>query len=130
MDEDYKTKIALLERDMSQVNTFMEKLDSAIEKISDVSSSIKELLAIHDHKLKLQTQVNDDIYSVIQEMKKENHEDHINVRTSIETLTTRVTNLERWKYTLVGGSFVLGSIFAIVFDFIKVLTNSGVIKIF
>ena len=93
MDEDYKTKIALLERDMSQVNTFMEKLDSAIEKISDVSSSIKELLAIHDHKLKLQTQVNDDIYSVIQEMKKENHEDHINVRTSIETLDRKSTRL-------------------------------------
>ena len=120
MEEDYKTKIALLERDMMQMSVFMEKLDAAIEKISDVSSSIKELLAIHDHKLKVQTQVNDDIFKIIQEMKRENHEEHISVKKSVDTLLTRVSNLERWKYTIVGGAFAVGFILSLVFDIFKI----------
>lgn len=121
MEEDYKTKIALLERDMMQMNIFMEKLDSAIEKISDVSNSIKELLAIHDHKLKIQTQVNDDIFKVIQEMKRENHEEHVAVNKSIETLMTRISSLERWKYTIVGGAFAIGFILSLAINMIKTL---------
>jgi hypothetical protein len=121
MEEDYKTKIALLERDMSQVNTFIEKLDSAIEKIGDVSASIKELLAIHDHKLKLQTQVNDDIFKVIHEMKKENHQDHESVQITINALSVRVASLERWKYTMVGGAFAVGCIITFIIDISKLL---------
>ena len=44
--KDLQTKIALLERDMSRVSLIIDKLDATIDKLSDFSSSIKELLAV------------------------------------------------------------------------------------
>ena len=106
--EDLKTHIALLERDISQMNMFVEKLDSAIEKLAEVSSSIKELLVVHDHKLTRQAEVNKGIYDLIQEMKEENHNEHEQTKKQIILLADRISSLERWKYTVVGGAVVVG----------------------
>jgi len=109
-EEDYKTQIALLEKDVSQVTVFLGKLDSAIEKLCDVSASIKELLAVHDHKLNQQSQVNSEIYDMIKELKVENHKEHLETKYELEQLANRITSLEKWKYTVVGGAFVVGAL--------------------
>lgn len=113
-DEDYKTQIALLEKDVSQVTVFLGKLDSAIEKLCDVSASIKELLAVHDHKLTQQSEVNSEIYDMIKELKIENHKEHSETKSQLDQLTGRIASLEKWKYTVVGGAAVAGFILSYV----------------
>lgn len=113
-EEDYKTQIALLEKDVSQVTVFLGKLDSAIEKLCDVSASIKELLAVHDHKLTQQSQVNSEIYDMIKELKVENHKEHLETKIQLQDLSQRISNLEKWKYTIVGGAAVVGFILSYV----------------
>lgn len=113
-DEDYKTQIALLEKDVSQVTVFLGKLDSAIEKLCDVSASIKELLAVHDHKLTQQSEVNSEIYDMIKELKIENHKEHLETKSQLEQLAVRISSLEKWKYTIVGGAAVAGFILSYV----------------
>ena len=113
-EEDYKTQIALLEKDVSQVTVFLGKLDSAIEKLCDVSASIKELLAVHDHKLTQQSQVNSEIYDMIKELKVENHKEHLETKYELEQLAVRISSLEKWKYTIVGGAAVAGFILSYV----------------
>jgi len=113
-DEDYKTQIALLEKDVSQVTVFLGKLDSAIEKLCDVSASIKELLAVHDHKLTQQNEVNSEIYDMIKELKIENHEEHLETKSQLDQLAVRIASLEKWKYTIVGGAAVAGFILSYV----------------
>ena len=113
-DEDYKTQIALLEKDVSQVTVFLAKLDSAIEKLCDVSASIKELLAVHDHKLTQQSEVNSEIYDMIKELKIENHKEHLETKTQLQDLSQRISNLEKWKYTIAGGAAVAGFILSYV----------------
>jgi len=106
--EDVQTKVALLERDMNRVNLIIEKLDATIDKLSDFSSSIKELLAVHDHKLQAQLDVNTEIYALIKDLKEENHREHNETKEQIRFLSKRMDALERWKYTLIGGSLVIG----------------------
>ena len=113
-DEDYKTQIALLEKDVSQVTVFLAKLDSAIEKLCDVSASIKELLAVHDHKLTQQSEVNSEIYDMIKELKIENHKEHLETKLQLDQLAVRISSLEKWKYTIVGGAAVAGFILSYV----------------
>ena len=113
-DEDYKTQIALLEKDVSQVTVFLGKLDSAIEKLCDVSTSIKELLAVHDHKLTQQSEVNSEIYDMIKELKIENHKEHLETKSQLDQLVVRISSLEKWKYTIVGGAAVAGFILSYV----------------
>jgi len=113
-DEDYKIQIALLEKDVSQVTVFLGKLDSAIEKLCDVSTSIKELLAVHDHKLTQQSEVNSEIYDMIKELKIENHKEHLETKLQLDQLAVRISSLEKWKYTIVGGAAVAGFILSYV----------------
>jgi DNA repair ATPase RecN len=113
-DEDYKTQIALLEKDVSQVTVFLGKLDSAIEKLCDVSASIKELLAVHDHKLTQQSEVNSEIYDMIKELKIENHKEHLETKSQLDQLAVPISSLEKWKYTIVGGAAVAGFILSYV----------------
>ena len=113
-DEDYKTQIALLEKDVSQVTVFLGKLDSAIEKLCDVSASIKELLAVHDHKLTQQSEVNSEIYDMIKELKIENHKEHLETKLQLDQLAVRISRLEKWKYTIVGGAAVAGFVLSYV----------------
>lgn len=108
--KDLQTKIALLERDMSRVSLIIDKLDATIDKLSDFSSSIKELLAVHDHKLQVQIEVNNEIYSLIRDLKEENHREHQETKDQIRRLNIRIDSFERWKYTLIGGSMVIGFI--------------------
>jgi hypothetical protein len=111
MDEkDILTKVALLERDMSRINLILEKLDATIDKLSDFSSSIKELLAVHDHKLQMQLNVNEEIFNIIKELKEDNHREHLETKEQIKFLTRRMDAFERWKYTLMGGALVMGFI--------------------
>jgi prefoldin subunit 5 len=106
--QEITTKVAILERDMSRITLIIDKLDATIDKLSDFSSSIKELLAVHDHKLQVQIDVNNEIYSLIRDLKEENHREHSETKQQIQLLTRRMDSFERWKYTLIGGAMVVG----------------------
>lgn len=118
-EREIQTKVAILERDMSRVSLIIDKLDATIDKLSDFSSSIKELLAVHDHKLQVQLDVNNEIYSIIKDLKEENHREHQETKDQIKFLTRRLDAIERWKYTVVGGALVIG------FFLSKISTNIG-----
>lgn len=107
-NQELSTRVAILERDMSRVSLIIDKLDATIDKLSDFSSSIKELLAVHDHKLQNQLEVNNEIYSLIKDLKEENHRDHTETKDQIKILSRRMDAFERWKYTLIGGALVVG----------------------
>ena len=43
------TKIALMENDIRQMGGLFDRLDVSIEKITELNTSIKEVLAVHEH---------------------------------------------------------------------------------
>jgi len=86
MAGEIETRVAILERDIDQMSGFFTKLDTTMDKLSDVSSSIKELLAVHEVKLTKQDDITSDIYNVLKEIKDENkkhHDDMILIRDSL-----------------------------------------------
>ena len=44
---DLKVQIAGLKKDVQNVNNLNERLDTAIQKLTDVSTCIKSMLAVH-----------------------------------------------------------------------------------
>ena len=116
------------------------RLDAAIEKIADVSSSLHTIMAVHEEKLARQedalneqeNQLRDniqDLHSRITTNAKETHSamgemerrllDQMNehskkeeehFRKMREELSSRVGVLEKWKWLIVGGSIVAGFI--------------------
>ena len=77
-----KIDIESLRKDIENVNTINGRIDTAIDKLTDVSTSIKSMLAVHEEKITRQEKIDeiifeklknkaDEIYDVYRELKKD-----------------------------------------------------------
>ena len=130
-EQDVVTKLAILERDISQITTLFEKLDVTIDKLSQVSTQINQLLAVHDEKIERSIKMEQEIFKLLEARRKEVNEqfDAIKKQMSEESrihskehaeLDVRLKNLEMWRWMVVGASAVVGFIISKVnFPFFK-----------
>jgi chromosome segregation ATPase len=63
--------IATLKADVKQSNQIHSRLDDAIVRLTDISSSIKSMLAVHDEKIRRVDSSQDDLYSSLEERRRE-----------------------------------------------------------
>ena len=124
-----ETEIALLKREVDDMKQIHVRLDSAIEKIAEVSSSLHTVIAVHEEKLarqeetleesEKQLRVNvQELHSRITTNAKETSQ-HMSemerrlleeLQTIRKEMSNRVGMLEKWKWVIVGGSIVAGFI--------------------
>ena len=60
--KDILIDIAGLKKDVENVQTIHGRLDTAIDKLTDVSTSIKQMLAVHEEKISRQEQTDEVIF--------------------------------------------------------------------
>jgi len=65
---DIRVQLESLRKDIESVNSINNRLDTAIDKLTDVSTSIKSMLAVHEEKIQRQEQIDDVIFT---KLKKE-----------------------------------------------------------
>jgi allophanate hydrolase subunit 1 len=82
-----ETKVAVLEREITQIQSVFSRLDVAIEKIGDVSNCINKMLAVHDEKLDHQDKINEDIYRSIEVHRRESTDNNKELHSRITTVT-------------------------------------------
>ena len=122
---DIQIQLEGLRKDVDNVNNIQTKIDTAIEKMTDVSSSIKSMLAVHEEKIAKQEQIDEVIFDKLKERQisinqvyDDLHKNIIQVerRLLIEIKSLkhdiggRVSMLEKWKWLIIGGSIVVGFI--------------------
>ena len=120
---DIKVQIAGLKKDIENVNTLNGRLDLAIEKLTDVSTSIKQMLAVHEEKISRQEQIDEIIFEKLKERAGEIDTVHRELTKEIQQvekrlliemkqikldLGARVGIIERYKWLIMGGAIVLG----------------------
>ena len=129
MTVNVETEIELLKRDVSEMKQIHVRLDTAIDKIADVSSSLHTIMAVHEEKLLRQEETLDgqekefrdniqELHSRITSNAKETtqHMNEMERRLQEEfsrlrsDLSSRVGVLEKWKWVIIGGSIVAGFI--------------------
>jgi len=79
-----ETKIALLERDYSRIVDLLERLDTSIVKLTDVSASLKEMLAVQESRID-----NQDSKTQVLERR-------------LDKCSDRIEALENWRWYLTG----------------------------
>jgi CRISPR/Cas system CMR subunit Cmr4 (Cas7 group RAMP superfamily) len=132
------TEVELLKREVADMKMIHVRLDSAIEKIADVSTSLHTIMAVHEEKLIRQEEslgeqerefkttvlelhsriTSNSKESSIQmgDMERRLHiamEEHQRKETEQfnalrEEITNRIGVLEKWRYLIIGGSIVVG----------------------
>ena len=120
---DIKVDIESLRKDIENMNTINGRIDTAIDKLTDVSTSIKSMLAVHEEKIQRQEKIDeiifdklkdraDEISDVYRELKKDVEMSEKRLLIEIKSLKNdigaRVGVLERYKWLILGGAIVIG----------------------
>ena len=131
-----ETEVELLKKELHDQKKIHDRLDIAIEKLTDVSNSIHRMLAVHEEKL---TRQEESIFEAEQQIEvrrtevlKQIDELHSRITTNTkdimsaavaqhqqqnkeiqrirDELVSRVGVLEKWRHVLIGGAIVIGFI--------------------
>ena len=120
---DLKVEIKGLKKDIEMSNTLNSRLDTAIEKLTDVSTSIKQMLAVHEEKIQRQEQIDEIIFEKLKERAGEIDAVHRDLSKEIQQVEkrlliemkqlkldigARVGILEKYKWLIMGGAIVIG----------------------
>ena len=120
---DLKVQIAGLKKDVENVNVLNSRLDTAIEKLTDVSTSIKSMLAVHEEKISRQEQIDDVIFGKLKERQSEIDNVHRELSAEIQQsekrllieikqlkldIGGRIGILEKYRWIILGASIVVG----------------------
>ena len=110
---DIQIQLEGLRKDVENVNNIQTKIDTAIEKMTDVSTSIKSMLAVHEEKLTKQEQIDEVIFDKLRERASDINKVYDDLHKNItqverrllleikslrQDIGGRVSMLERWKW--------------------------------
>jgi len=126
---DLETEVKFLKKELDNQKKIHDRLDIAIEKLTDVSNSIHRMLAVHEEKLARQEEALEsrrvEISSQISELHSRVTTNTKEIMTSATTqhdnqnkqiqkiredLNNRIGVLEKWRHVLIGCSIVAGFI--------------------
>ena len=120
---DIKVQLESLRKDIENANSIQGRLDTAIDKLTDVSTSIKSMLAVHEEKIQRQEQIDevifnklkeraDEIDNVYRDLQREINQTEKRLLVEIKSLRNdiggRVGVLEKWRWLIIGGAIVIG----------------------
>ena len=102
------SRVSVIETKLENHERYFVKLDESIEKLSDVSLSIKEMLIKHEGKLEERALEEDALYEKIEELKQESHREHNELTERIYSVEKKVEDLTKWRYLVAGGLVIVG----------------------
>ena len=103
-------RVALLEERLEHFETFVSRLDSAIEKLAEVNNNVSRMLAVHEERISKQESIDSVLFDKIDKLRDKMDSDH-------DSVTKRLSLLERKLWIGIG---ILGAVVA--------LTNPQAIK--
>jgi len=124
---DNRTSIEVLKSELQQSNMVHRRLDTAIDKLTNISSGIKSMLAVHEEKLNQAEKLDEIIFSKLKDRQEDTEARYRQLKDNIDMTEKRIMNeirsiknslgekvnmLEKWKYLIIGGSIVIGFILA------------------
>ena len=132
--EKIKTEIALLKKDAKTGELIHQRLEVAVDKLTEITVSLKGMIAQQQTKLERAEQTDDDIFVTLESRRKEWDNDLKELHSRITTntkelrenqiqsennmlnelrsmrqqLSERVGVLEKWRWLIIGGSIIIG----------------------
>jgi DNA repair exonuclease SbcCD ATPase subunit len=126
---DLETEVKLLKKELEDQRKIHDRLDIAIEKLTDVSNSIHRMLAVHEEKLtrqeealesrrieissqisELHSRVTTNTKEIMASATKQHDNQNKQIQKIREDLNNRIGVLEKWRHVLIGCSIVAGFI--------------------
>jgi chromosome segregation ATPase len=116
------TKIAVLEERLSSYELMLKKIDEAIQIMGKTSQNISKMLAVHEEKIEQCGKSDNMIVNMIHELKDENREQHEAVSDRMRTLESKVEEIAKFRWIIVGSVVILSFVFSQSSTVIDILT--------
>lgn len=111
-EETNSVKIAILEQRMNDFYNVINKLDSAIEKISEVNTNIIKMLAVHEEKIGQNEKSETLLAKMNDELKANASSDRKDINERVDDLYKEVDDLKRYKWMSVAFGIVAALVVA------------------
>ena len=116
------TKIAVLEERLSSYELMLNKIDEAIQMMSKTSQNISKMLAVHEEKIEQCARTDEMVARTINELREENKSQHKEVEDKIGKLESKIDDIGKFRWILVGVAIFISFIFSNSSTVIDVLT--------
>ena len=106
--------MAELDKDVQHLYKVIDKLDTAIEKLSDVSTDIKSILAVHEQRLD-QTETimerhfvqMDAVHNRVSNLRDDMNE-------AQQEVLDKIAEINKWRWQMMGGAAVIAALISMM----------------
>ena len=98
--EENQVKLAVLEQKLEDLKPIVLRIDAAIEKLSEVNTTVSRMLAVHEERITKQEEVDTVLFAKIDKLRDKMDSDH-------DSVLQRLRGLEKRVWMAVGGLAVL-----------------------
>jgi len=142
------TDVQVLKSEVEQVANVNTKLDNAIDKLTDISGSIKSMLAVHEEKLSKQEEIDKAIFNLIESRRVEFDTNYKELHARINKIHTQLTDeiemsekrlmceiktlnvnldgrigvFEKYRWIIIGAAIVLGLSMPQIMSIVKIFS--------
>ena len=85
-----ETKVAILEEKIHTTEQLMQRIESAIEKISEVNANVTKMLVVHEEKINNGEKIEDILFTKMDQLKDKMDKDHTAVLEKLQGLEKKV----------------------------------------
>jgi len=113
---DDQIKIAVLEQKIEDLKPIVLRIDAAIEKLSEVNTTVSRMLAVHEERISKQEEIDTVLFAKIDKLRDKMDGDH-------DIVLQRIRGLEKRVWMVVGGLTVLSIGMRVMTTFPQLLTG-------
>ena len=95
-----EVKLAVLDQKLEDLKPVVLRIDAAIEKLSEVNTTVSRMLAVHEERISKQEEVDTVLFTKIDKLRDKMDRDH-------DLVLQRIRQLEKRVWMAVGGLAVL-----------------------
>ena len=139
---DIRVELATLKQEIENSKDIQGRLDTAIDKLTDVSTCVKSMLAVHEEKIQRAEQTDEVIFTKLRERQNEIDSGYRDLQREMDQVEKRLLNeikalrndigsrvgvLEKYRWIILGGFLAIGWILSKNFKFIMgMMSGTGI----
>lgn len=99
-----------IDRDLQHMYKVIDKLDTAIEKLSDVSTDIKQILAVHEQRLDQTESIMERHFVQMDAVHNRVSNLRDDMNTAQQELMDKIADINKWRWQMMGGAAVIATV--------------------
>ena len=113
---DTEVKVAVLEQKLEDLNSIVLRIDTEIQKLSEVNTTVSRMLAVHEERISKQEETDSILFIKIDKLRDKMDGDH-------DLVLQRLRALEKRVWMAFGGVVVIGFALNFISPNTRVLTG-------